>query len=497
MDTEFKLQLPHGAAAAAERKFHALPVTSIRLRARYFDTRDAALRSVGLTLRLRQEGLRWVQTATFAGAGLPAREEHEVDLGGVHEAPPALPDVSLHQGTPVGKLLQQALGRDGKAAQALVEMFSTDVERLRQQVRVGESSVDVALDRGEVTVGTGPDGRSLAIEELELELTSGTVGDLAALARQWCGELEAWVGTESEADKGWRLVGAPSGADHRAVRATPPLPQKASGAALMRSLVARCLAEFLPHADRVASGRHDEEAVHQLRVGIRRLRTVLRELPALAHGVDPAWEPSLAATFGRLGQWRDQSNIEAGLLPELARHGAPDLPTAGPNHAAADEPSAAVREPAFQQCLIALMAFAAEDPDAGGGLNPKRTRALLRKKVKRLHDRLASAAGEFEALAPAEQHGARKRLKRLRYLVEFVGPLFDPERADAFIKRIKPAQDALGLQNDEAVALETLQELTSRHAQAWFGVGWYSARRAGLARASRKALVKAVARKPW
>ncbi|MBW8715640.1 MAG: inorganic triphosphatase, partial [Variovorax paradoxus] len=55
-------------------------------------------------------------------------------------------------------------------------------------------------------------------------------------------------------------------------------------------------------------------------------------------------------------------------------------------------------------------------------------------------------------------------------------------------KRLRPAQDALGEFNDEAVALALYREATGRDARAWFAVGWFSARHAAGAKACRKAL---------
>ena len=71
----------------------------------------------------------------------------------------------------------------------------------------------------------------------------------------------------------------------------------------------------------------------------------------------------------------------------------------------------------------------------------------------------------------------RKRLKRLRYLTEFSAPLFSARRIKAFGSALHPVQDALGLYNDELIALEAYRRLARKDPQAWFGVGWLSARR--------------------
>jgi CHAD domain-containing protein len=99
----------------------------------------------------------------------------------------------------------------------------------------------------------------------------------------------------------------------------------------------------------------------------------------------------------------------------------------------------------------------------------------------------------FESLDTELQHRVRKRLKRLRYLAEFVAPLFDAQDKDAaerYLKALRPAQDALGDFNDEAVAMALYREATGRDARAWFAVGWFTARHPAGAKACRKALEK-------
>ncbi|RYY58770.1 MAG: inorganic triphosphatase, partial [Comamonadaceae bacterium] len=61
-------------------------------------------------------------------------------------------------------------------------------------------------------------------------------------------------------------------------------------------------------------------------------------------------------------------------------------------------------------------------------------------------------------------------------------------RAARYLARLRPAQDALGAFNDEAVALVLYRDVAARDAAAWFAVGWYTARQPAGARACRKAL---------
>src|SRR5690606_19790210 len=126
--------------------------------------------------------------------------------------------------------------------------------------------------------------------------------------------------------------------------------------AFQRAVVAACLAQILPNADEIAGGSEDEEQVHQLRIGIRRLRVAMRELKALGPGFDPAWEPPLVDAFRALGAQRDRDLVLAEALAELRAAGAPDI-TLPPPHEAELTPTRIVRAPDFAAVLVALIGF--------------------------------------------------------------------------------------------------------------------------------------------
>ena len=80
------------------------------------------------------------------------------------------------------------------------------------------------------------------------------------------------------------------------------------------------------------------------------------------------------------------------------------------------------------------------------------------------------------------QHGVRKRFKRLRYLIEFAEPLYAVRKVNHMTAALKPVQDAMGLYNDELMALHAWRELATDEPNAWFGIGWLTARRQPNAR---------------
>ncbi|HJS05609.1 MAG TPA: CHAD domain-containing protein, partial [Variovorax sp.] len=167
-------------------------------------------------------------------------------------------------------------------------------------------------------------------------------------------------------------------------------------------------------------------------------------------------------------------------------------------------PAAVVRDQAFQLVLMSLIAASlppaepAPDVPLPEQQKAKPARKPLRARLAKLHRQVVREGRHFEALEPAVQHRVRKRLKRLRYLAEFVAPIFGVGRAERYLKELKPAQDALGEHNDAAVAIDAYREAASRDGSAWFAVGWLSARQPQSARECRAALEKiAQARRFW
>lgn len=485
-EIEFKFDIPRARLPALEAALRGPDSRRTHLQARYFDTEAGDLAAHGIALRLRKEGPRWVQTAKALGDGPVQRLEHNVDLGPARKGQVLRAQPERHAGTPTGARLEQVLRQAGAP---LVEVYGTDIWRCTQVLRVGGSRIELALDQGRV-LAPAPDGgapRAAVVCELELELLDGRVADLAALAAEWAVRHGLALSTVSKAERGLRLARGQS--TRPAVKASAPQwPAQAGfpdGATVQRAVVAACLAQILPNASEVAAGSDDAGQIHQLRVGLRRLRTALRELAALGDGLRPEWQAPLAATFRALGARRDRQQLAALVQPRLQAAGAPAM-ALPPDDAQPPAPAEAVRDGAFQAALVALVGFAAGD--AVPGATPAQARKHLRRRLDKLHARLLDEGARFDTLAPDAQHSVRKRLKRLRYLAEFVGTCFAPRRAAQFTRALEPAQDALGSYYDEVVALESYRAAAAQEPRAWFAVGWLLARQPQGAAASRAAL---------
>lgn len=475
--TEFELKfeipsssLPRVAAALLGGK-----TTRQRLQAQYYDTPDGDLASHGLVVRMRKEGRHWVQTAKGKTSSPLERLEHNVTL--VQRAAASVPKINLarHAGTPVSDAIGEALNLSGNEMfPKLMPVYATDVQRTAMLAENAESVMEIALDQGRVSANS----RSLVLCELEVELKKGMPEHAVELARRWCAEYGLWLSSITKSMKGQRLrSGVSAGLAVSAV--APTFHRDASGAQIVRAVLQSCLKQILPNASELAGGSNDADHVHQLRVGIRRLRTALRELGELTDGIDPAWEMALAEVFGELGRYRDHSHLALILAPQLAAVSGPRVDF-GSADADIPDPGVVARAPAFQNVLLCLIGFAHRaELNESGAKHPARDKVkkMLCLRLKKLHSQALKDGKKFLSLTDDQQHRVRKRLKRLRYLSEFSVPFFSSRKTAAFIDALKPAQDALGLYNDELMALQAYQTQAITDERAWFGVGWLSARR--------------------
>jgi CHAD domain-containing protein len=92
--------------------------------------------------------------------------------------------------------------------------------------------------------------------------------------------------------------------------------------------------------------------------------------------------------------------------------------------------------------------------------------------VDRLHRRVRAAARRFDELPLDAQHRVRKRLKRLRYLVEFVSERWPARPVRAYLAALEPAQDALGAHIGIATAHQRFMDDARHDPRSYFAAGF-------------------------
>jgi inorganic triphosphatase YgiF len=460
-EIELKFQVPADRLPALERALATSTAETVPLKARYYDTPDGRLDRARLAWRLRLEAGRWVQTLKGPGDGLVQRLEHEVPRDPADGEPPA-PDPALHAGHPAGQALLRAL----KGAQPVMR-HGTEITRLRRVIRHGGARIELALDRGDVVAG----GARAPVAELEFELLSGPMPALLDLAARWAGRfgLRPDPATKSERAQ-WLLQGLPM---RPPARGDTPQPAAAVPLASARAtLLAAALAHALPNAAAITDGRYGPDHLHQLRVGLRRLRSVLR-----AFGPeDPVRDAALATLFAALGGTRDADVLGQTLAPALAdaaTAGWPGgLPAPAADGAAPMDVVQALRAPGTTRLWLLLLALTVPAAEPGGDPLPWGPVAL--NVLRRWHRRARRDAGRWPQLDEASRHALRKRLKRLRYLMEFAGGLWPNKAMKAEAAALRRLQDTLGRWNDLIVARQTLAALPASPVRD-FAAGWAAA----------------------
>lgn len=457
--------------------------SSRKLRSTYFDTADHALRAAGLSLRVRRIGKRWLQTVkstdpVTGGVANPIEIESRIET--------EQPDISAIADKAIRKQVKKAVGNS-----ALVPVFETVVQRTCRLIEAGDGArVEVALDQGTIECTAG----SVPVTELELELSSGRASSLLDLAATIVDVGPLRLGTSSKAARGYHLV--------RAEPPAVPLPRKARPAAVasgQTSLEAlrACLESGvvqITHNWRVVVESDDVEGPHQLRVGLRRLRTAFRMFrPVVDNDHLRAVQKKLSDLARRVGEVRDLDVLIGELVRPLSARQATDSGFA--TLLARLEEEVALRrkdlralltsrERTLDQLEIALLPRSLEaiaDADAMKKLSKPIDKLAPRVFDKSLR-KLEGRGRHIEELGIEDRHTMRKELKTLRYAVEFMAPLFPARDVRSFLKQAARLQDVFGYLNDVALAQRLLSmpsiaasQDAELHRAAGMVIGWHEA----------------------
>ncbi|MEU8682647.1 CYTH and CHAD domain-containing protein [Streptomyces sp. NPDC048611] len=448
----------------------------------YYDTAGRHLAADGLTLRRRTGGkdAGWHLKLPVAPG---VRDELRAPLS---EAPPAELTALVRSRTLDRELLPLVRLRTRRTVRVLRDAAGAPL------AEVAEDVVRAWRLDGAEAGKTGPGPAKARWREIEVELLGrGGTGLLDEIGRALAA---AGVRPASAASKLARALaetgqgaakakanGKGAGGKGRKKAEEPEEPQKARTAGDVVLRYARDQVRAIIELD-PAVRRDLPDAVHQMRVATRRLRSLFRSYTRVLDrtatrplGVELKW---LAA---ELGVERDREVLTGRLRAALDE--TPAALRLGPVDArlriwserrragARDGLLAALDGPRYLSLLEALHAFLADPPlrRAAGRPAPEVVAAAVlrdhRRLARRMETALTAPAGRErdEAL-----HGARKAAKRTRYAAEAARPALGGP-AKKFTKRTKRVQQLLGDHQDSVVARGALRELAAQAQQAGEG----------------------------
>jgi triphosphatase len=483
IEVELKLAAEAADLAELKRALAAMAPGLVTVRrslsTTYYDTPDLALKRAGATLRVRDDESRFVQTVKtteLAGTNLLARGEWEDTVAENRPDPQA-----RHSGPrlPAG------------VAEHLHPLFITEVTRETIEIEpVSGTRIEAAIDTGEIRAIDS--GRTEPISEIELELEGGDPAALYDLALRLLDTAPLRIDTRSKSERGHRLVEG-VGAAPPAIHAEPlALDPGMAVKEAVQSIGRACLAHLLRNEPAALAGR--AEGIHQMRVAVRRLRSLLSAgKKLLPKDARRAIADELAGLAAPLGPARNLDVFASELLGPLRatladEPGRAELAASGERarRAAYDRVREEIMSPRHTRAVLNLLRwFEGRRWDASQALEIPASkipaskipaseipagltfpiRAIAPGILERRRREVRKRSGRFAQLSPRERHRLRIAVKKLRYTVELLGSLYDPRDLRRYVGRLKRVQEGLGYANDVRVAYGLVIEL-SREAEA-------------------------------
>lgn len=476
LEVEIKLELTPSEVAnlQASRWLAGLDLVGDARRQRlvsvYFDTPKHRLRDDGVSLRVRHEGARRLQTVKAQSSSLAlARIEREREIQG---------DVPQLRGE---SLVSK------KLAHKLRPIFETRVERTTQPVRLPGGTLEVSIDQGEIVAGN----RRQSISEVELELKAGDPIVLTELAKRLSAELKPAWGARSKAERGYALAERQRAQPAKAELIELDPRVTVSGAFPIIGL--SCLRQCALNQPLVQAG--DAEGVHQMRVGLRRLRAAISLFDDLLGGPETQTvKARLRWLTEQLGPTRDYDVfLDERVLPSKKspayRHQLEQLEglLRAQRAREAERARRAVVSDRYRQLLLETAlwlhggAWTSASRIPGRRVRQQSLRRLACAALANRRKRLVRGLRRLDELQPVERHKLRILVKKLHYGSEFFASLFyeprQQRRRRRYVAQLERLQDLLGELNDIRIH-QTLAEGVVRAAagspsgaEAAFAVG--------------------------
>jgi inorganic triphosphatase YgiF len=460
-ERELKLEIEPAAAPRVVQWLRAkggARKSARKLLAVYFDTDNLSLHRNGVTLRIRHSDNRFAQTIKCqdpGAAGLFDRPEWEKPVHGF------IPDLAAARRIGLKPLKQPHLSR------LLHPVFEVQVRRVTFELP-GANQIALTIDRGRVVAGK----RHARLCEIEIESLDGRLDDAFRIAKAIAAISPLRLNTQSKSARGFALL---QESETRIFHAGPVAlaPAMATEAAF-RTIARDCLRQLI--ANLSASAKENSEALHQMRVGLRRLRASISTFSHMLKNDETERIKSDLRWVGQcLGGARDLDVLLHALQPQKADGNFPSSIIRRfeqHRHQAYVNLRRAVSSARFRSLQLEVLTWiqcgswrnGVDESVAHIREQPIVTYAAS--ELRRRHKKLVKQLAGLAQYDPAERHRLRLRTKRLRYAVEFFGGLFpgrkSAHRRDRLLSALKDLQSALGDLNDLANRERLLSEIVRR-----------------------------------
>lgn len=217
----------------------------------------------------------------------------------------------------------------------------------------------------------------------------------------------------------------------------------------------------------------DPEFLHDLRVAVRRSRSVLRHGRNVLAADLLAWAEPALRDVGQLTSLPRDLDVQLhGWDAQVAPLGVDDVSALEPlrrqlvtdRAGAYQHLGAELRDgdAARQLARWSDAVHSPMDPAAAGPRGADPLVKVVRRRIRKAQRRMVDHGRAIHADTPGEQlHEVRKDAKKLRYLLECFADLFQSDERKVFVKRLKRLQDLLGEHQDADVQAAELRTAAS------------------------------------
>lgn len=457
-EIEIKLRVPSKMLETAKKMpwlqpLICGPIARKTLRSVYFDTAKFKLRDKGVVLRVRHQGRKRLQAVKSEGDQAFARNEWEGEIGGDE------PDLARLKGTPLSRLKKLKLR----------PVFETVVTRTTIPLRSNGSELELALDKGSVRTTN----RRQPISEIEIELKNGDPAEVVRLARCLSSRLPVIYEPKSKPERGYALIAGESGC---AVRARPvSLSREVTVAGAFCAIGLECVRHLASNEGAVRAA--DPEGVHQMRVGLRRLRAAISLFKELLR------DPESEAIKAEL-KWLTEQLGPARDFDVFVRESVAPLQDAAAEVTVLREEMEQKRDDGFSRARsavdseryrklvlntvfwLASGAWSTNQDDLARALRERDAVSFASEILELRIAGIIRKAKKLKKLDAHKRHKLRIAIKKLRYAGEFFGALFDGGKARKRQRRLaetlEQLQDALGRLNDFTVHRKLAGDIVRR-----------------------------------
>jgi CHAD domain-containing protein len=355
----------------------------------------------------------------------------------------------------------------------------------------------------------------MPVSEIELELKDGSTSAIYELALRLLEHGPVRPSIRSKSARGFDLVAdaSPEARRPRKLQLDPSTSLDEAFATILRA----CLHHLLQSIPAAEDGRHPE-GIHQLRVALRRLRSALD----LMRSVGPL---SQLDALRSEAKWLAQNMSAARDWDIFHQKTLPTVAKACPSIAGFDALSKVTskrRQAAYRKVRLALADVRCSRflLSLGGWIEARGWRGseVAAENLGRLAEPAIGFAGQalaaqhakvlkrgrhFKSLGAEDLHRLRLASKKLRYVADFLLPLYEDRKSvKQFSRKLADLQEELGCYNDMAVTASLLNGIMRESSDSSTAgaaiVGWQAHASVGIAprlRAAWRDFTKA--RAPW